>query len=866
MELLERQTYIDELSQLAKEVCEGSGKTVIVSGEAGIGKTSLIRHFTDNLNSDSEILWGACDDLFTPRPLGPVYDIAYQVKSDLVKKLEAEDNRFEIFSLFLNYLQNGSNLKVVVFEDIHWADEATLDLIKYLARRINRTKSILVLSYRDEEIGRDNLLRSTFGDLPYSEIKRIRLYPLSENAVSDLLRKKGISNNNLYRITGGNPFYVTEMLVYKNEDLPSSIKDAVIARTASLDEDTKSLLEIISVIPTKTEIELLRKLHGNAEEHIDRLIDKAIIVKDRNLVSFRHELSRLAILDTIPEMKRIQIHRKVLEYLLGNENQLEILARILHHAVQAGDKDVIIKYAPLAARQASVLGAHSLAAENYCNALRYCDNLPPEQLIELYEGRSYECYLTGQVEEAIQAGEKVNELLKICPDAVREGENYRRMSRMYWYNCQDKKGEEYLNRGIEILEKLPLNRCLGMAYSNKSQTYEIREDKGTTIKWGEKALDLAKKLGDPEIEAHALNNIGSAKLMANDESGEADLKRSIEISMQHNYFEHAVRAYINLGGRKLQQRNLSEAEKYYSKGIDFSNEKDLYVFSLCLAGHHSKVMLHYGKWDEAIERANSVLNKASLPPGNKIMPLTVIGIIRTRRNDPGAIEVLDKLIDLAFSMGENEKIVSVGAARAEYYWLRGEIHTVVDELQSVYSRVKKTKNCWAIGEIAYWLWKAGNMKTIPEGAAEPYYLQMKGKWREAAGIWEKLGCPYEKALSLSEGDEQAMKEAVEIFDRLGASATSSRVKQQMRENGIRKIPKGPRASTKANPGGLTERQVDVLKLLTRGMSNSEIASSLFISPKTVDHHISAIFAKLNLHSRTEAAAYVRTNGMLSKGG
>ena len=169
MELLERQTFIDELSQLAKEVCEGSGKTVIVSGEAGVGKTSLIRHFTDNLNSDSEILWGACDDLFTPRPLGPVYDIAYQVKSDLVKKLTAGENRFEIFSLFLNYLQKGSNLKVVVIEDIHWADEATLDLIKFLTRRINRTKSIFLLSYRDEEISRDNLLRSTFGDLPYSE-------------------------------------------------------------------------------------------------------------------------------------------------------------------------------------------------------------------------------------------------------------------------------------------------------------------------------------------------------------------------------------------------------------------------------------------------------------------------------------------------------------------------------------------------------------------------------------------------------------------------------------------------------------------------------------------------------------------------
>lgn len=282
MELLERKDSLDQLSKLVTDVSAGEGKTLLLSGEAGIGKTSLIKYFTNDLNSDTEVLWGACDALFTPRPLGPLYDIAYQVKSNLIKMLENEEKRVSIFSEFLNYLERASHLKILVIEDIHWADEATLDLVKFLARRINRTKSILILSYRDEEVDQDHPLRSILGDLPNSETTRIRLYPLSKNAVDNLMKNAGIKNYNLYERTGGNPFYVTEVLAYKIDELPSSIKEAVIARTSKLSDDTKELLKIISVIPTKVEIELLRKLFNEVEDHLDHCINKAILVTEKN--------------------------------------------------------------------------------------------------------------------------------------------------------------------------------------------------------------------------------------------------------------------------------------------------------------------------------------------------------------------------------------------------------------------------------------------------------------------------------------------------------------------------------------------------------------------------------------------------------
>jgi len=862
MELLERQKYLEELSRLSREAESGEGKTILISGESGVGKTSLIKYFTSHLNSGTEILWGACDDLFTPRPLGPLYDIGYQVNSELIKMLLKEDNRVSIFSVFLNYLQSKPGLKIIVIEDIHWADESTLDLIKFLTRRMNRTKALLILSYRDEDISRDNQVRLLFGDLPNTDIKRIRLYPLSEEAVSRLMKKAGKRNDNLYRITGGNPFYITELLESNNDEIPTSVKQAVVARTLTLNEDTRNFIELVSVIPTKVEVSFLGKLTTRTDEHIDLCVKKGILNIDRNLVSFRHELARLAILNSIPEMKRIRLNKQVLNILLTSDNPQSYLARIVHHAVQSNDADAVIKYAPLAAKQASSLGAHSLAAEHYLNALQAAGNISPERKLTLYEGRSYECYLTGQVEEGIRAGEEALEILHNFPDPAREAEICRKISRMLWYNCQDVKGEEYLDRAICIFEKLPVCRELAMAYSNKSQTYMIREETGKALKWSRKAQELARSLNDPEIEAHALNNTGSAKLMTGDYSGKDELKKSLDISLKHDFMEHAARAWSNLGAILLQHKNLTEADYYLTAGSNYSEEKDMYVFSLCLAGHHSKVKLHLGLWEEAVELAKKVFNNGKVPPGNRLLPQTVMGTIRARRNDPGAKKLLDELMEHAIEMGENEKLVAVEAARAECLWLHNKLELMADELAGIYERIKKSNNAWAIGEIAFWLWKAGNLNEVPENIAKPYLLQITGKWKEAAGLWEGLNCPYEQALALADGDERAMKRAVEIMDSLTASAASQLIKQKMRESGFRSIPRGPRQTTRQNDAGLTQRQQEVLNLISKGLSNIEIGNQLYISPKTVDHHISAILAKLNMHSRTEAASFAQMRGLI----
>lgn len=855
MELLERDDHIRRLESAFDGISGAGGTIVSISGEAGIGKTSLVEQFTGKIKDKANVLWGACDALFTPRPLGPLYDISFQLKNSLLDLLKNQSSRALIFSKFLEELRDGSLPRVVVIEDVHWADESTLDLIKFLARRANRINSLFIITFRSDEIGRSHPLRFVLGDIPPKNLLRLDLAPLTAETVYRIAESSGISN--LFEITAGNPFLINELLSDHSGSVPTSVKDSIMRKLAGLSDNARELVELVSVVPTRAERWLIDGAMPAGPGAIDEVTGSGVLKIEDGSVSFKHELSRMAAEESLSESRRESLNELVVRSLLKQERFDNYLGRIIHHAVRARDAEIIVRYAPDAAKQASALGAHSLASDHFQNALRYADNLPREKLIGLYEGKSYECYLTGKVSEGIEAGETVLRLLKEAPDPAREGENFRRLSRMLWYDGQDRKGEEYLDNAIGILGKLPMSSHLAMAYSNKSQIYMSREDNEPAIEWGEKAVGLARQLGDPEVEAHALNNIGCARVFMDDYSGEACLKESLEISIRNNFYEHAARAYANLGSILLQGRKLVEADECLSAGRDYSNEKDLYTLSLCLAGHHAVVKMQFGNWDEAVDTSNMVLGKHNVPPANRTAPLFVVGLVRARRNDPGADEPLEEAGRLAVQVNEMEKTIFVITARAEISWLQNRIDDAVTGLKALYDKLKRGGNSWEIGQLAYWLWKAGHLSEIPQRIAKPYLLQINGEWQAAAALWEELRCPYEQALALSEGNERGMKKAIEIFDRLGASAASQLIKQQMRGLGIKRVPKGPRHTTRANPAGLTSRQLEILRLLDDGLSNNEIGNRLFISPKTVDHHISAILSKLNVKSRHEAAALVR---------
>jgi ATP/maltotriose-dependent transcriptional regulator MalT len=852
MDLLERAEFFEELQDTLAEVKIGHGRVALVAGEAGIGKTSLVEQFAERQKNECRVLWGGCDALFTPRPLGPLYDIAQQLHGNLTSLLEEEAPRAAIFSAVFGELQN-QNSTILVIEDVHWADEATLDLLKFLGRRINKLNSLLVITYRDDEVRAEHPLRLVLGDLPRPSVRRLRLTALSENAVTELEMRAGKRMDDLYAVTGGNPFFVTEALASADQGVPASVSDAVLSRLARLTPEARAVVELISVVPAKAELWLLKESINPSTTVLEECAEAGIVLMDDTTIGFRHEVARRAVEDSLPAPRAQSMHAKVLKALSsrGAENQL---ARVVHHAAKSGDAAAVVEYAPIAARQASALNAHRESALHYQTALRYAGILSPEQRADLLERRSYECYLTGQISDAFEARRQALEIWRQLGNEIRQGDALRWMSRFAWYLGRNEDAESFGREAITLLEATPESPELASAYSNRAQLHMLAGETNEAVVWGSRAIELAQKFDATETLVHALNNVGFAQLLAGEEQGRAKLEESLRLALAHNLEEHASRAFTNISAVLLWNRDYRLALRYLDEGIAYATENDLESCKSYMTTSRARVHFEMSRWDMATDDATAVLGHSRGYSVTRIPALTILGHIRVRRGDPDASRALNEAQELAMQTNEIQRLSPIASARVELAWLEGKIEDMADEAQSILELAKDDNDPWLRGEFAFWLWRAGVKHSLQQAIAEPYALQIAGNWRAAADCWHKLGCPYEEAVALSDGDEAAQRQALAIFEKLGAAPAAERLRQTLRATGVRGIPRGPRQSTIENPAGLTTRQMEVLSLMSEGCINARIAERLFISNKTVDHHVSAILAKLDARTRAEAVS------------
>jgi predicted ATPase/DNA-binding CsgD family transcriptional regulator len=865
MNLLERDHCFEQLSVLFRTITTGNGRTVLVSGEAGIGKTALVEQFVSQQCRAARRLWGACEALFTPRPLGPLYDIAAQTHGSLSTLMSPDTPRPTVFSALLDELQKSASPTVVVVEDVHWADEATLDLIKFLGRRIPRLTVLFIVTYRDDELRPDHPLWSVVGDLPGKVVTRLRLVPLSEQSVTHLAQQAHRSAEQLYAITGGNPFFVTEVLASDSPGVPMTVRDAVLARVARLSPAARALLELASVVPTRAERWLLEGILGSAVPALEECLTSGMLSLDQTVVAFRHELARLAVESTLSPLRRQALHAQVLQALLSHVEDTSQASRLVHHATGAHDEALVVRYAPLAAQQASAQGAHREAAAQYATALRYADQFPPEHQVAFLEGRAHECYLTGQMEEALQARQAALRIWQRLDRPDKVGHTLRWLSRLSWALGKPGEAEQYAVEAVHLLETLPPSAELAMAYSNRAQLSMLAQDNAEAVRWGERAMVLAESLGDVETLVHALNNVGTAQLDAQDEQGHAHLERSLRLALERGWEEHAARAYTNLAGQASQARDYAQATRYLHDGIAYCAEHDLDAWGMYMRAWQAYVSFEQGAWDDAAAEATRLLEWYRLAAVVKIPALVVLGRVRVRRGDPGSAGVLDEARTLSLVTGELQEIAPVAAARAEAAWLHGNQEQCLAEAQVGYDlALKHEADPWTLGELSIWMWRGGGLSSAPGAIAEPFAREIAGDWRGAAELWAQIGCPYEQALALADGDAPAKLSALALFEQLGAHPALALVRQRMRQQGIQGIPRGPRPSTRTNQAGLTTRQLEVLLLMAEGLSNAEIASRLSTSLKTVDHHVSAVLAKLDVHSRAQAVSTAYLMGIISK--
>ncbi len=855
-ELLERSRQFAALGESLGAVLGGSrGRLVLVGGEAGVGKTALVSRFCEERGRPPRILWSACDALFTPRPLGPLLDVAEVTGGELAELVVSGARPHEVAAALMRELRTRAPT-IMVIEDLHWADEATLDVLKLLVRRIEGVRALVLASYRDEELDRDHPLRLVLGELSSSPaVERLKIEPLSPGAVATLAEPHGVNPDELYRKTAGNPFFVTEVLAAGEDEIPDTVRDAVLARAARLSSGASTLLEAAAVVPPPVELWLLETLAADAFDHLDECLTSGMLTAAPASVAFRHELARLAVEESLVPNRRLALHQKALAALADSPTGAPELARLAHHAEAAGDREAVLEFAPAAAAQAAAHGAHLEAAAQYARALRFAEEQPLEARAELLKRRAFECYLTDLADEAAEAQKGAIDCYRGLGDQRSEGDALRGLSALLWCPGRVAEAAQSGHEAVALLERLPPGRELALAYSQVLRLCTLAEDDEGALAWGTRAIELAQRLDDTEVLSHAQISIGAMEFLANAPGGREKLERSLELAQQAELHDHVGHAYQLLVRVALHHRSYALVNRYLEAGLEQCNEHGLDLGRLYLLVYRARAELDQGRWSEAAASAAFVLHERCISTTPRTLALVVLGLVRARRGEPEHRPPLDEALALAEPTGELPRIAPVAAARAEAAWLEGEHEAVADATQAALEFAVQRRAPWVIGELACWRWRAGIPEEIPADLAEPYALQMWGEWAQAATLWAEIGCPYEAALALADADDDdALRRALAEFQRLGARPAAAIVARRLRERGARALPRGPRPATRKNPANLTARELEVLTLVAQGLRNAEIAERLFLAPKTVDHHVSAILHKLKVPTRGHASA------------
>jgi DNA-binding CsgD family transcriptional regulator/tetratricopeptide (TPR) repeat protein len=871
MRLLERGSPLAGLAGWLADAAAGRGSLVLVTGEAGIGKSSLVRAFGAGpavRDLGARVWFGGCEPLRTPRPLGPVRDIARAAGGELAALVAAEAARHRIFATFLDLL-SGKPPAVAVFEDVHWADEATLDLLLFVGRRIADCGGLVVATYRDDEVGRDHPLRMVLGDLVTAgTVRRLPVAPLSAAAVAALAAPVGLDPARVYALTGGNAFFVSEVLAAPGQTVPPSVRDVVLARAARLSPAARTALDVAAMIADHVPVPLLRAAAGIDRSTVDECVRSGILTGNGGgAVWFRHELARVAFEQAVPIGDRAAVHARILAHLTASSSTVDI-ARLAYHADEAGDADAVLAHAPAAAEQAASLGAHRAAAEHYRRALRHADRLPAAERAELWERLAIECGGIADTDESVDAAGQALALWREAGEREREALAMARRAGFLWGNGLVAEAHVAAGDAVALLADTPPGPAAATAYSQLAMLRMLARDVAGAIGIGRTAVALAERFAVPDALSRALNAVGSAQWFVDPDAASATMRRCVEVARASGDDIVTAGAMGNFGSAPGEVRRYAIADRWLREAIAFAGERDLDAYRLYNLAWLARIQFEQGNWAEAADLVAETVGPwpaggpappaaASRVPNADRVALTVLGRLRVRRGDADPDTPLHRAWELAVQTGDLQRLWPVAAARAEAAWLAGRPDEVPPLVGDSFALAVRLGHPWAVGELGYWLWKVGVHVEVPAGAAAPFAAQIAGDAAGAAALWDELGCPYEAALARAEtGDPDQILAAHAALTRLGAWPAVEHLNQLLRRLGVRRLPRRPRRSTMDHPARLTAREVQILDLLPAGLRNADIAARLHISTKTVDHHISAILAKLGVASRRAAAEWV----------
>jgi DNA-binding CsgD family transcriptional regulator len=858
MRLLERDDELELLVRMVVDAADGAGSLVLVGGEAGIGKTTLVRALRDSLDERVAFFVGACEPLSVPIPLGPVRELVEAAGAGELAQLGSDD-RLVLMRAFQDALERRAPV-VAVIEDLHWADPLTLDLVRLLSRRVEQMRAAIIATFRDDEAAANPSLGLLLGDLAGAPgVRRISMRTLSEDAVRELAAPSDLDAAELARVTGGNPFLVVES-VSAGHRLPASVRDAALARVGRLGPAAQAVVRAAAVMGQRFDLGLLDAVAPDSADAIEQALDRGVLVAEGGVLGFRHELIREALEASISPPRRAELHARVLAAMAGRPGQVDN-ARLAHHAELAGLEEEGCRYAIRAAADAAALGAQREVARQTGRALALGRHLAPSERLELLVQNAYATNFSSlRLQDARESAEQAIALAIEIDDGVWQGRALIALAYALWSLDLVGEAKAAADQAVAVLQRTDDFSTLARAHATQLRMEATAFDPEVVIAQGPSALELASRAGLEETRVDVAISMGLARAHLGDLESLRLLQEGCRQAREGGFAIQTVRSYVNqvYAGVLLRQHAFVDATA--REALCVFEEYQTTIPGYAVELYVARSLLDRGRWSEA---ARTAMRQDRDYVSEAPVALAMEGLVRARRGEVGAYELLARAWKDIQAVPESSRHGMIQVALIEAAWLCGDRAAALSHLRAAAQSEQSRRFGRTGGELALWASRYGVEFEAPPGAPEPVALELAGKWRAAIAAWRELEAPYEAALAALPGDDRAARAALGTLRKLGATATAKAFARERVARGARPI-RGPRHFTLANAAGLTRREQEVLEQLATGASNAAIAAAFHLSERTVGHHVSAILGKLGAPNRLAAVEQARARGLLAQ--
>lgn len=846
--LVEREQQLEALGEVFDEPSQGS--VVLVSGEAGHGKTSLVNSFLSGLDHRYRILISACEPLDIPAAFGPLFDIIDDLPEDLRQDVKLASGRMPVYAGMFDMMKNDR--MVLVVEDLHWADEATLGLARYLGRRIAATNSVLIITFRAEELDTNPRLRLLVADLGPGAV-RIEVPALSVEGVRHLARTVADAEK-LHEATLGNPFFIEEVLRHPGLAVPPTVQNAVLANAEQLPDETLELLQLIALNPDGLSRDTLTELENNGSSVSDLAFQRRLLVTSRDQVTCRHELIRQSLVQVMPPALKERLHRRLLDILEQHAVDSPDIARLAYHSVGARDPERVLRYSLRAGSDASMAGAHREAAFHLDNALEYDSRIEAPTLSRVLLDAAKEHLFINDFEKAVELSRWRMKLADRPEDEARA---------RAWVAFFEARLNDYpaalaeAELAIGILRGQQPCEELAVALHVAASVRGMRGEAEQSVTLAGEALDIARLFGSVDIEVNTLTTLGTTRWLNGEPEGRKMVEEAARLGVETNVGEFAARAMNNLGVLALFDWDLDGARNWFERLREYCSGNELEAWYMAAVVSAASIAVEDGRWDEADAQLEKVWGQRTCY-SSEIEVLITAATLRIRRGDPGAADLAEAVFARVDTFPGTVEEAVAALMGMEGAWVgvlsEGEM---ASRYRQVVLRLAPNRQ-YLRSLLAYWAHRLG-WEPPRGGIAGPPLLESEGRVEDAAREWERRGYRIHAAITKASQEGVDLEPIFASLLSMGAEGVARGLRRELSRRGVKHIPRGERPSTRENPAGLTNRELEVLQLLVAGCSNAAIARDLYISEKTAGHHVSSVLSKLGVSSRGQAAAVAVAN-------